>query len=251
MRVTQIWRHPVKSLRGESLSSASIDREGLRGDRAWGIRDASTGRILTGRREPRLLMASAMLTETGDPLLTFPDGSTYEGPGEQTDGALSAWLGAEVSLVRAVDHPGSRAEFFADAMDDSSEALEWTMPADRFVDAMPILILTTASLRAGAAAHPSGNWDVRRFRPNMLVEVDGTDWIEDGWCASTVRVGDVQLGPRQPCVRCTMVTRPQPELDRDLDIYKTLAREHGGTFGVWSTVRRAGTIVIGDAVEVV
>jgi uncharacterized protein YcbX len=47
-----------------------------------------------------------------------------------------------------------------------------------------------------------------------------------------------------------MVTRPQPGLDRDLDVYKSLARHHGGTFGVCATVRTPGTIRAADPVEV-
>ena len=251
MRVAEIWRHPVKSLRGESLRSAAIDREGLRSDRAWGIRDESTGKILTGRREPRLLMASASLDENGGPLLTLPGGTAWIGSGAATDAALSAWLERPVSLVRAIDHPESTAEFFADATDDASEAIQWTMPVDRFVDAMPILIVTTASLRAGQALHPAGDWDVRRFRPNLVVEVEGSGWIEDGWCGSTLHIGGARFTPRQPCVRCTMVTRPQPGLPRDLDVYKSLARQHGGTFGVWTAVDEPGIVRVGDAVELV
>ena len=44
---------------------------------------------------------------------------------------------------------------------------------ERFVDAMPLLLMTTASLRAGAALHPAGEWDVRRFRPNVLLDASG------------------------------------------------------------------------------
>jgi hypothetical protein len=47
-----------------------------------------------------------------------------------------------------------------------------------------------------------------------------------------------------------MVTRAQPALERDLDIYRTLARHHGGTFGVWSAVERSGRIRVGDAVTI-
>jgi uncharacterized protein YcbX len=61
MHVTQLWRHPVKSFQGEQLTQAIVDNDGIRGDRAWGVRDSVTGRILTGRREPRLLLASAHL----------------------------------------------------------------------------------------------------------------------------------------------------------------------------------------------
>ena len=250
MHVQALWRHPVKSLRGESLDAAQITEDGLRGDRRWGVRDDATGMVLTGRREPRLLGASAALDADGAVEICLPDGTTMTGGGPATDAALTSWLGQEVSLLHAADSPGGHAEFFADATDDSSEAVEWTMPVGRFVDAMPILLLTTASLRAGAALYPDGNWDVRRFRPNILVHTDEEGWVEDEWCDRIVRIGEVELLPRQPCVRCTMVTRPQPDLERDLDIYKTLARHHEGTFGVWATVQTPGVIQVGDKVEV-
>jgi hypothetical protein len=45
-----------------------------------------------------------------------------------------------------------------------------------------------------------------------------------------------------------MVTRPQPGLDRDLDIFKTLSRHHGATFGVWAAVQTPGVVRVGDQV---
>jgi MOSC domain-containing protein len=85
----------------------------------------------------------------------------------------------------------------------------------------------------------------------MVVEADGEHWPEDEWLGRTARIGAVELGDLQPCIRCTMVTRAQPGLDRDLDTYRTLARHHGGTFGVWASVRTPGTIRVGDPVEIV
>ncbi len=250
MRVSEIWRHPVKSLQGESLATATLEADGLHGDRCWGIRDDATGRILTGRREPELLLASASLDADGQPVITLPSGAVHRGTGADVDAALSDWLRRPVTLVGSVGAPAAPAEFFADATDDSSEALEWTMPAGRFVDALPILLLTTASMRAGAALHPAGDWGVRRFRPNVLVEVDGDGWIEDSWCGHSVQLGGVALQPVAGCSRCTMVTRPQPGIDRDLDMYRTLARHHGGTMGVWSTVQTPGNLRVGANVTV-
>jgi uncharacterized protein YcbX len=248
MRLEEIWRHPVKSLQGEKLTEAVLDSTGLRGDRCWGIRDETTGKILTGRREPRLLLAAASLAGDGEPAVTLPTGDVCRGLGPGTNATLSDWLRRPVTLVGAQGAPGGKAEFFADATDDTSAAIEWTMPAGRFVDASPLLVLTTSSLRMAAALHPEGEWDPRRFRPNLLIDTDAEGWIEDGWCGQTVHIGPVAVGPRQPCVRCTMVTRPQPELSRDLDIYKTLARHHDGTFGVWSKVVAEGRVRVGDPV---
>jgi hypothetical protein len=47
-----------------------------------------------------------------------------------------------------------------------------------------------------------------------------------------------------------MVTRAQPGLERDLEIYKSLARNHGGNFGVWTTVQTTGFVNVGDPVWV-
>lgn len=251
MRLVQIARYPVKSLQGELLPSAEIDDDGVRGDRTWGIRDEATGKILTARRAPQLLFASAELTSDGTPLITLPTGVRCEGPGKVTDHALSGWLDKPVRLVGSAAVPPARAEFFADATDDTSEAIEWTMPAGRFVDALPLLVLTTASLRTAAAAYPRGDWQLRRFRANLVVDVDGDGWLEDSWCGRvTLGIGETALTPQQPCVRCTMVTRPQPGLDADVDIFRTLARHHGGLLGAWTTVRTGGTIRVGDDVRV-
>jgi uncharacterized protein YcbX len=249
-RLAAVWRHPVKSLQGEELTDTHIDGDGLRGDRCWGIRDQTTGRILTGRREPRLLLAAARVDDGGQPEITLPSGEHVVGTGPDTDAALSGWLGRPVTLVAAEGSPGANAEFFADATDDTSPAIEWTMPPGRFVDAMPLLVLTTASLRAGTALHGGGDWDSRRFRPNLLIDTNTDGWVEDEWCGRTLTIGDVMLCPRQPCVRCTMVTRPQPGLNRDLDIYRTLAHHHRGTLGVWTQVQTPGNVRVGDRVSI-
>ena len=248
--VAQLWRYPVKSMQGERLPAVKVEADGLDGDRRWGVRDERTGRVLTGRREAGLLEATASLGEGAEPVIRLPDGTGLVGAGDATDSALSDWLGRPVRLVEATAH-GDRAEYFADPTDDASEAIEWTMPPERFVDAMPLLLMTTASLRAGAALHPAGAWDVRRFRPNLLLDASGDGWLEDEWCGRVVRIGEVELVPHQPCVRCTMVTRPQPGLNRDLDVYRTLARHHSGNLGVWTAVLNGGTIAENDIAHLV
>jgi uncharacterized protein YcbX len=245
MRILELWRHPVKSLLGESVTDAELLADGLVGDRAWGILDSATGRVLTGRREPRLLFASAMLEADGRPRIVLPDGESLVGCGSDTDESLTRWLGRQVRLVAAAESSALRAEYFRDATDDNSEALEWTMPNGRFVDALPVLVITTAGLRAGRAAYPAGDWDVRRFRPNVVIEADGEEWVEDSWCGRVLELGDAAVAPRQPCMRCTMVTRAQPELAKDVDIFRTLFTTHGSTAGVWSSVVKPGTLRVG------
>jgi uncharacterized protein len=249
MELVGLWRYPVKSLQGEPLESARVEDDGLVGDRRWGIRDLGTGRILTARRRPELLGAAA--SYDGDlPVITLPDGDRLTGPGKRTDRCLSDWLGSPVSLVASVAGDPGRAEFFADATDDTSRAIEWTMPEHRYVDAAALLVLTSASLRAAAALHPDGVWDPRRFRPNLLIDADHEGWAEDGWIGKPLVVGQAILSATEQCVRCTMVTRPQPGLEADVDVFRTLARHHAARFGVWTEVLVAGKLRVGDRARV-
>ena len=110
-----------------------------------------------------LLAAASLSDDDAEPDIVLPSGEVCRGTGPETDAALSDWLNRPVTLVGSVGAPGGRAEYFADATDDSSAAIEWTMPPDRFVDAAAILLLTTASLRTGEGLYPAGDWNVRRF----------------------------------------------------------------------------------------
>jgi uncharacterized protein YcbX len=249
IEVVGIWRYPVKSLQGEPLDTAVVEHDGLLGDRRWGIRDGRTGRILTARRRPELLHAAARYQE-GRPVITLPDGRVADGPGPTTDRLLSQWLGGPASLVSSVEGAPGRAEYFEDATDDASRPIEWTMPASRYVDAAALLVLTGASLRAASALHPAGSWEPRRFRPNLLVETPGDGWFEDGWIGGRLGVGTAVLAPTEGCIRCTMVTREQPGIEADRDVFRVLARHHGARFGVWCEVAVPGAVAVRDPVSV-
>src|SRR5262249_56013699 len=90
------------------------------------------------------------------------------GRGQGTEGLLSRWLASPVSLVASAGNAGGRAEYFADATDDNSQAIEWTMPAGRYVDSAAVLVLSTASLRTAAELHPVVVLDPPPFPPHPL-----------------------------------------------------------------------------------
>jgi MOSC domain-containing protein len=98
--------------------------------------------------------------------------------------------------------------------------------------------------------HADGEWDVRRFRPTVLIEADGSrEFPEDAWIGSAVRVGDAEVTVVAPTVRCVMTTRAQPGLARDLGIVKTVNRDHESSLGVYAVVSRPGPVAVGDAVQ--
>jgi uncharacterized protein YcbX len=82
-----------------------------------------------------------------------------------------------------------------------------------------------------------------------LIALDGEGWVEDAWAGRRLSLGSAQLVLRRRCIRCTMVNREQPGLEKDVNIYKTLLREHGGEAGMWSEVARPGEISVDDSVH--
>ncbi len=232
MRVKELWRFPVKSLGGERLERCTMLATGLEGDRGFGLRDAATGYVLTARREPLLLQASARLVAPEEVEIVLPGG-------ERTadDAVLSNWLGRRVELLRA----GSAPATFEGVRDPESE-LDWELwqgPPDTLHDsgAAKVSLLSTATI---------GAWDPRRFHANLLLDRGG----EDELVGETIAVGDCELVVTKRLSRCVMVTRPQPGLERDLDVLRTINRERDTCLAIGALVARPGQVSVGDAVIV-
>ncbi|HVM39456.1 MAG TPA: MOSC N-terminal beta barrel domain-containing protein [Acidimicrobiia bacterium] len=245
--VAQIWRFPVKSMRGERIDEGPLVESGLQGDRRFGVVDDETGKVLSAKREARLLLASARLVGDGVEI-DLPDGTTVSSADSDVDARLSAWLDRSVSLRRASADVQTVYEMNTDNTDESSPLFDFPCPPGTFLDAAAVHLLTTASLRAAAAEYPEGDWDVRRFRPTVLLECDGDDWVEDGWVGGPVTVGEAGLMVFAPTVRCAVPTRAQDGLPRDLGIAKTVNRAHQSNLGVYAAVASPGTVRIGDRV---
>jgi uncharacterized protein YcbX len=119
-----------------------------------------------------------------------------------------------------------------------------------FFDNEEIHFLTTASLAHMRACEPQASWDVRRFRPNFLIEtapgLDGL--VENDWVGRRLRIGEVELEVSAPTPRCGMTVRPQAELDYDRLILRTIVREAGQCLGVGAHCRVPGRVREGDSV---
>ena len=229
MRVLEIWRYPIKSVGGEKLNTAEITDLGIVGDRGWGLVDETTGMVLTGRRAPELLMATCRLVD-GSPVTTTADGRDLH-----TSADYSDWLGKPIRLERAGDEGGT----YENPMDVENDAdwMTWQGPEGAWHDSgrARVSLVSTASL---------GDWDIRRFRANVLVDESG----EDDFIGGRITVGATVLNVTKGIDRCVMVTRPQPGLERDLDVFKTIIKRDRTTLCIGATVDQGGTITVGDQV---
>lgn len=235
MRVLELWRYPVKSLGGERLDSVDVGEAGLVGDRGWGIHDAASGNVLTARRKPELLFASARIDgeRPEQVVMTLPDGTEVSSADLDVDDVLSAWLQGDVTLIQ----PGAEGATYENPMDVENEAdwIQWRGPSWSFHD-------STKSMVSIVGSETLGERDVRRFRTNVVVEGGG----EDDLIGSTATLGWSVLSITKSIDRCVMVTRPQPELERDLDVLRSVISERGNRLSVGALVLETGPVAVGD-----
>jgi hypothetical protein len=208
--VVALYRYPVKSLQGMRVESVRLGRGWIEGDRRRALIDGVSGRLMSAKRHRRLLEAAA-----DDESITLPDGRriSYEDP--ETDEVLSAWLGRPVRLETVAPTTAVAYEMTFEPPNDEAEFVEIPSPPGTFLDLSAAHMMTTATLDHCARRYPPLDWDVRRFRPNLVVGGAEAAFAEDLWCGHRLSVGQAVLGAVQPTVRCAMPLRAQPGLDRE------------------------------------
>lgn len=266
-RVDSLCRYPVKSMLGEELRTVEVTRRGLVGDRCRAVWDEASGKAASAK-SPRkwagLFEFRAALDEggvAGDSVpparITFPDGTVVGSGDERLGGLLSQAFGRSVSL-RGVPADGS---VFAYEYDQAEEdrgdgtgggpVTQMEMPAETFLDEGAVNLLSTATLRELSALHPQGTFAVKRFRPNVVLELDEEGIVEERWVGRTLLIGDeVRLRVTGPTPRCVMVNLSQEGLPKDPSILRTVARCNAGNAGVYAAVTQGGRIDSGDRVMV-
>jgi uncharacterized protein YcbX len=228
-RVLQVWRWPVKSMAGERLRSLRVDARGAGGDRTHAVLHEHKGewKPLTAREAPRLLAWRAAYPFAPDaglrpehpPLatVTAPDGGhSYSWDDPRLRSALGEDLARPVRLRR--DLAGIQ-------------------------DLERSLLITTEATRAALAEELDAELELRRFRPNLHLELDAPAWAEHDWEGATVRFsGGVVVRLLHPCVRCSIPTRDPATQRKWPELLRHLDANHGRLFGMNARVLQAGRI---------
>ena len=279
--VRELWRYPFKSMQGERLKASLLGPSGVLGDRGWAVRDETAGEIRGAKKLPALLRCSARYVREPEAdtvpavSITLPDGADCRSDEPGAAQALSRLLGRDVTLwprrpvaetehyLRAVPPPGTdletelRADFgrtpdepLPDLSVFPAELFQYTSPLGTYFDAFPVHLVSTRWIAFLAGKNPGARFDVRRFRPNFLIEpvAGGGDRPENDWCGRTVRVGQARVAIQVPCPRCVMTTLPQPDLAHDPGVLRTIVRDSEQNVGVYASVVEPGRVAEGDAV---
>jgi uncharacterized protein YcbX len=279
--ISKLFRFPVKSMMGERCDSLQISSSGTVGDRVWAVRDEKRGGIRGGKKIPSLMtlgsrFIDAASAEGSSPaIITAPDGERREtGAGDINDW-LSAKLSHPVTLwpllpANALDHYRRGApdnedmeqelrEMFARTPDEPlpdlelfAEVMEYESPPGTYFDAFPLLIMSEQSLASMGAHREESEFDVSRFRPNILVNCAAAEhpFPENAWVGKQLKVGEVVLDVVGECPRCAMTTHGFADLPKDPGIMRALVQANGGNLGVYAKVVETGTISTGDVLEI-
>jgi len=264
--IVSVWRYPVKSMMGEELNAAQVTKVGLAGDRSYALVDTSDGKVASAknpRKWPQLFDFRAALKDAprtggkGPPVrLTLPDGTIIDSDDPDVNRILSKALKRDVKLSASPDlHVATAEEYWPDieGLDHRDTVTDFGLPEGTFFDCAFLHLLTTATLDRLRALYPQGRFEVRRFRPNIVVETahGEKDFVENGWIGQMLVIGDaVRLTITGPCPRCVMTTLPQGDLPKDAGILRAAAQHNRANIGVYSSVLHGGMVRRGDSVRV-
>lgn len=263
--VVSLRRYPVKSMMGEEVNAVDVTQRGLLGDRAYAVVDRATGKIASAKNPRKwsgLFDCQAAFVEpprSGERIppvrIVLPNGVTVTTGQENLERLLSDLFAREVTLASTAPETPSLEEYWPDidGLANRETVTDESMPPGTFFDLATVHVLTTATIDRLRDLYPQGRFEVRRFRPNIVVEPPAGEkgFVENAWVGRTVAIGDeVRLSVTGPCPRCVMTTLPQGDLPKDPGILRTAAQHNQVHVGVYASVVRGGTIRRGDAVRI-
>jgi uncharacterized protein YcbX len=263
-KVVSVWRYPVKSMLGEEINSSYVTERGLLGDRAYAIIDEETGKVASAKNPRKwgnifdFRSIFIDLLEAGDSIprvrITLPDGVQTFSDQDDIDDTLSKAFGRKVRLMKASLENPRYEEYWPDidGLAQREIVSDENMPSQTFYDIAVIHLITTSTINHLRKLYPEGRFEVRRFRPNIVIESASGEngFLENSWIDKIITIGEeVSLRVTGPCTRCVMTTLPQGDLPRDLGILQTIAKYNQVNVGVYASVIRGGTICRGDLVQ--
>ncbi len=234
--VKELYRFPVKSMRGEALAEAHGTWHGLDGDRRYAfVRSDNRSGFpwLTGRELPQLLQYTPRYTRPADvadsPVeIRSPDGRILSIDAPELNQELAEAYGKPVNLIKI-----GRGAF----------------------DSQVISVMSTATVAALAEAIGTAVTALR-FRQNIIIEpFDDQPYVEERWLDSSLVFGSqpdaLRLRLNRRIQRCVMINIDPETSEKDPAVLKTVAQTRENCAGVYGSTERPGMIRVGDVVKLV
>ncbi len=256
--LSEIRRYPIKSCRGESLLSASLDDLGIEGDRRWMLVDAN-GDFLSIREVPRMTLIQAKILH-GQLLLRWP-GQGFHSPEFSTQAiTVQVWK----DQVQAWEDISGLSQKISEFLDTPCRLVFMPLDSKRKVEAenllnthhtalsdgYPLMLLSEASL-SDLNTRLENPVTMERFRPNLVVS-GAQAFEEDRW--KRIRIGEIEFEVVKPCPRCSIPTVDPETGEMGIEPMKTLAsyrsQDHKVLFGQNMVHYGVGTVKVGYGIEV-
>jgi uncharacterized protein YcbX len=257
-RVESLWRYPVKSMRGEELQEAFAGFPGVYGDRVYAFRSSAARKgfpYFTGREQPQMVRYRAAY-RYGERMVMPPNLAEAEalGPGVTPLYADQGDLMVDVETpsgdVLAVDDP----QLIDRLREGARDGLELSLLRSEraLTDCRPISLISIQTVRQ-LAQEMGVEVDKRRFRANIYVDLEvGAGFGENWWVDRRLQIGvkaEIAVIGRDP--RCKMITLDPDTAQANPEVMRRVARDHGGTSGVYSAVLVEGAIRTGDTIALI
>jgi len=227
--IGSLGRFPVKSMKGEALPSTTLTLQGVPEDRRYAFVQAASHSSfpwLTARELPEMLRYQTSVEAAGSPEVAVtvisPSGEKWPVGSDELRKALEARSGRPLFLLR--DYRGS-------------------------YDVAPISLISRQTI-ARIAEETGTKEDPRRFRPNLLVDLEGGEAFDElKWVGRVLRIGDTaRIAITEVDQRCMMITLDPGTAEASPSILKCVTQQHGQCAGVYATVLTPGEVRVGDAV---
>jgi uncharacterized protein YcbX len=227
--IRQLWRYPVKGLRGEPLRSAVVDFDGMVGDRLLGLYQPGTDKAVWGGSHPRMMGWEAAYpaqcgcadSASGEPVFYEPGGAAWGADDEGLPARLAETIDAKKGVeIRPVKGSGER-----------------------------ILVVFEASLKA-LSERMGREVEAARFRPNVIASADLEPFAEYKIPIGTpIRLGDNEFVLHKPCERCVLPSwTPDGSNERDKELHRAIINELDNHFGLYLKTPERAIIRVGDKI---
>ena len=246
LRLSALYRYPLKSGKAEILQQVGLDKLGVDGDRRWMLVDEASGRFLTQRAVAKMSQLSALWNSSGGLTLSSPGYTPLDVTLPDNEAELrgvTIWR----DTLRVPDAGDAAAAWVSDFIGKPTRLVQIPLERARttqagygkdddqvaFADGFPLLLIGQASLEelSGRVGRPL---EMLRFRPNLVIEGSAA-YAEDQW--KRVRIGDVGFRVVKSCSRCILTTIDPQTGERSADreplatLQKYRVQEDGAMFG--------------------